>query len=185
MTGRTHVALLRGINVGGRNTVAMADLRAAVEAAGGTEVATYIQSGNVVFAADPEDADAMADAIEAEVAGRSGVVAPVVVVPFEQLDRVVAEQPFAGAEANLVHVVFRRQPLGTDEVAATEAAAQRSGAKGSADRLAFAAGCVVIHTPGGFGRSVLAAELAKVRTAEPGTARNLRTVEALRALRTP
>ncbi|HEU5420497.1 MAG TPA: DUF1697 domain-containing protein, partial [Streptosporangiaceae bacterium] len=44
-----YAALLRGINVGGRNKVAMADLREIVESLGHTDVATYIQSGNVVF----------------------------------------------------------------------------------------------------------------------------------------
>jgi uncharacterized protein DUF1697 len=51
----THVALLRGINVGGRNRVAMADLREVVLGLGHTEVATYIQSGNVVFTSEKAD----------------------------------------------------------------------------------------------------------------------------------
>ena len=46
---RTHVALLRGINVGGRNKVPMADLRELMTSLGLTDVTTYIQSGNVVF----------------------------------------------------------------------------------------------------------------------------------------
>ena len=47
----THVALLRGINLGGRNKVAMADLRALVTELGHADVSTYIQSGNVLFSA--------------------------------------------------------------------------------------------------------------------------------------
>ena len=49
MVGAGYVALLRGINVGGRNIVRMADLRAAFEDAGYAAVGTYIQSGNVLF----------------------------------------------------------------------------------------------------------------------------------------
>ena len=49
----THVALLRGINLGGRNRVAMADLRALVSGLGHADVSTYIQSGNVLFSAPP------------------------------------------------------------------------------------------------------------------------------------
>ena len=52
----THVALLRGINLGGRNKVAMADLRALVSELGHADAATYIQSGNVLFTA-PEETD--------------------------------------------------------------------------------------------------------------------------------
>ena len=53
----THVALLRGINVGGRNKVAMADLREVVAELGHADVSTYIQSGNVLFSPDPADGD--------------------------------------------------------------------------------------------------------------------------------
>ena len=51
----SHVALLRGINVGGRNKVPMRDLRAAFESDGFTGVSTYIQSGNVLFDAPADD----------------------------------------------------------------------------------------------------------------------------------
>src|SRR5579871_1035030 len=61
----THIALLRGINVGGRNKVAMADLREVVAGLGHTDVATYIQSGNVVFTSDEADTEALATALEA------------------------------------------------------------------------------------------------------------------------
>lgn len=47
----THVALLRGINLGGKNKVAMTDLRTLVAELGHTDVSTYIQSGNVLFTA--------------------------------------------------------------------------------------------------------------------------------------
>ena len=67
---RTHVALLRGINVGGRNRVAMADLRHVVESLGHGDVATYIQSGNVVFASREDDTAAMAEALERSIAAR-------------------------------------------------------------------------------------------------------------------
>ena len=56
----THVALLRGINVGGRNKVAMADLRAVVTSLGHADVATYVQSGNVVFTARATDSAVLA-----------------------------------------------------------------------------------------------------------------------------
>ena len=52
MGAKRYVALLRGINVGGRNPVAMADLREAFETGGYSAVSTYIQSGNVLFESD-------------------------------------------------------------------------------------------------------------------------------------
>ena len=68
----THVALLRGINVGGRNKVAMADLREIMASLGHTDVATYIQSGNVVFSTDREDTATVAADIEKAVEDRAG-----------------------------------------------------------------------------------------------------------------
>ena len=74
----THVALLRGINLGGRNKVAMADLREVVAGLGHADVSTYIQSGNVLFSADPADADtsALAAALAQAITGTLGVNAP-------------------------------------------------------------------------------------------------------------
>ena len=60
----THVALLRGINVGGNNKIAMADLRDVVASLGHTDVSTYIQSGNVLFTARETDTDALAADLE-------------------------------------------------------------------------------------------------------------------------
>jgi len=76
----THVALLRGINVGGRNRVAMADLREVVLGLGHTEVATYIQSGNVVFTSEEADTATIAAALERAIAEHLGVQPKVIVL---------------------------------------------------------------------------------------------------------
>lgn len=68
-----YVALLRGINVGGANRVSMADLKAAFEAAGMTEVRTYINSGNVIFSSALEDRAGLSTLLRAAVREGSGV----------------------------------------------------------------------------------------------------------------
>ncbi len=88
MTTKRYVALLRGINVGGKNKVAMSDLREAFEAHGCSAVRTYIQSGNVVFESDAP-AKALEADIEAMLEKRFGVPLVVVVrserpVPFDR-----------------------------------------------------------------------------------------------------
>ena len=68
-----YLALLRGINVGGRNKLAMSDLRALAAGLGHEDVATYIQSGNLVFASDRTTADAaeaLAGELEREIAAQ-------------------------------------------------------------------------------------------------------------------
>ena len=90
----THVALLRGINVGGRNRVAMTDLRAVVISLGHTDVATYIQSGNVVFSSGEPDTAAIAAALERAIAEGLAVAPRVVVLSREELSQVVADNPY-------------------------------------------------------------------------------------------
>jgi uncharacterized protein (DUF1697 family) len=83
----THVALLRGINVGGRNKVPMADLREVVTSLGHTSVTTYIQSGNVLFTADSASTGELAAALESAITGRFGIWASVVVLSRDERTR--------------------------------------------------------------------------------------------------
>ena len=69
----SHVALLRGINVGGRNKVPMADLREVVTSLGHTGVTTYIQSGNVLFSTADTDTAKLAAALESAIGERFGI----------------------------------------------------------------------------------------------------------------
>jgi uncharacterized protein (DUF1697 family) len=85
----THIALLRGINVGGQSKVAMADLRKVVSSLGHTQVETYIQSGNVLFTSADTDTAALAGAMEQAIAAALHVKPRVVVLSREQLARVV------------------------------------------------------------------------------------------------
>lgn len=112
MTQR-YVALIRGINVGGRNKVPMADLRTAFEEKGFASVQTYIQSGNVCFSTD-RATGALEDDIEALLEARYGVPLVVVVRSHQQLRDVVRRAPEGfGTRPDEYHsdVVFLRSPL--------------------------------------------------------------------------
>jgi uncharacterized protein (DUF1697 family) len=89
----THIALLRGITVGGRNRVAMAGLCQVVLGLGYTDVATYIQSGNVVLASEEADTAMIAAALERAIAEHLGVRPKVVVLTRAELARVAADNP--------------------------------------------------------------------------------------------
>ncbi|HEY9556220.1 MAG TPA: DUF1697 domain-containing protein, partial [Acidimicrobiales bacterium] len=107
------VALLRGINVGGRNKVPMADLRAALEDDGLQSVRTYIQSGNVLFESDEPQAS-LEDRIEAALEGRFGFPILVVVRSHRQLRAVVQKAPEGfGQQPDLYHsdAIFLKAPL--------------------------------------------------------------------------
>ncbi len=183
----THVALLRGINVGGRNKVSMADLRAVVTSLGHGDVATYIQSGNVVFTSQETDTTAIAAALERRLAEVLGVRSSVVVLSRAELSQVARDNPFPDeTNPKCLHAVFRSAELTPDQVAAVAGAEQRARAKGSRDEARAVGRVVYLRTPDGLGRSELAAQLARSPTAEAadggGTARNWATVTKLLAM---
>lgn len=123
----SYVALLRGINVGGRNRIAMSDLRDAFAESGYQAIQTYIQSGNVLFEADVPSTQ-LEDAIEGRLGERFGTRIPVVVRSHEKLVDVVASAPEGfGADpgTHLSDVVFLKQPLTAAEV--VSAATPREG----------------------------------------------------------
>jgi uncharacterized protein (DUF1697 family) len=183
----SHVALLRGINVGGHNKVAMADLREVVTSLGHTDVATYIQSGNVVFSSGEDDTTRLADALEHRIAKRLGLRPSVVVLSREELAQVIADNPYP-QETNpkRLHAVFRRHDMSRDAIAAVAAAQQRARGRGSSDEAAVVGRTLYLRTPDGLGRSELAAQLSRsgaAATADAaGTARNWATVTKLMAL---
>ncbi len=112
MAGVHHLALLRGINVGGKNLVRMAELRAACEELGLDDVATYIQSGNVVFRAPRRPRAELAARLEAQLGGRFGLDLKLVLLTESELRAVVeAAPPGFGGEEHLSDVIFLRRPL--------------------------------------------------------------------------
>jgi uncharacterized protein (DUF1697 family) len=112
-TPRSFVALLRGINVGGNNIIPMADLREAMADMGAEDVATYIQSGNVLFEGGRDSAKAWTTRIEAALSRRFDYTATVVVLGHEQLRAVVDDAPkgFGRDAGYRFDVLFLKPPL--------------------------------------------------------------------------
>jgi uncharacterized protein (DUF1697 family) len=107
-----YLALLRGINVGGKNLVRMADLRAAFEEMDFADVATYIQSGNVLFRAPRQKREELTARIETTLSRRFSVELKVVLVTAAHLKDVIEHAPDGfGADAHLSDVIFLRKPL--------------------------------------------------------------------------
>src|SRR5271155_5389435 len=107
----TNVALLRGINVGGRNKVPMADLREVVTSLGHTGVTTYIQTGNVFFTAasagtrENAGTGELASSLESAITDAFGIWSCVVVLSRDELAKVLGDNPYPGeANPKLVHV---------------------------------------------------------------------------------
>ena len=97
-----HVALLRGINVGGKHKLSMHDLVALFAAAGAESSRTYIQSGNVVFRAS--DPATLCATVEQRIVERFGFESPIVFRTGAELGEVIARNPFLPDEIGRAHV---------------------------------------------------------------------------------
>jgi len=173
----------------GRNTLSMPVLRELVESLGHTDVVTYIQSGNVAFAAALPDAEnsAISDELEAVIAEQTGVKPAVIVVGAAELAGVVRDNPYPDvSDHRCLHAVFLRDPPDRAGLVSVAAAVDRARAKGSRDEARVIGRVLYLSTPDGFAPSVLRRELDRVganRTpVRDGSARNWATVTTLATL---
>jgi uncharacterized protein (DUF1697 family) len=171
----THVALLRGINVGGKNKLPMSDLTAMFTAARCDNVRTYIQSGNVIFDAAPGAASKVAGVITARIASRFGYRTPVVMRTQKELEDVIRQNPFlkAGADETALHVMFLADLPDAGRVRDLDP--DRS----PPDRFIVRGREVYLQLPSGVGRSKLTNDYFDTKLATTSTGRNWRTVTKL------
>jgi uncharacterized protein (DUF1697 family) len=172
-----HVALLRGINVGGKNRVAMTTLRRMFEDAGAREVETYIQSGNVVFAAPSKLATKITRQVHDAITGELGLDIPLVLRSAAAILAIAGgEHPFADevAEAKLLMVAFLDRKPSAAGIASFDPSARSPGdfaeLRGQQAYLAF---------PNGSGRSKLDATWLDRKLGVTSTWRNWLTVQKL------
>lgn len=166
-----YVALLRGINVGGRRKVAMADLRALATELGWKSVSSHLNSGNLLFTADSEPGE-LSTLLERGIADRFGFEVPVVIRDVDQLRSALNRNPFAAGDPKQVQFAFLASKPGEqarDRLAAVASAVEQWNL---ADDILF------VDYGEGLARSKLAAGLDRV-LGVIATSRNLRTVQAL------
>lgn len=117
-----YVALLRGINVGGKNLIRMPALKACFEEQGFADVRTYIQSGNVIFGARASEPAALTRAIERALSKKFGYESRVVLRSKREMDAVISRAPRGfGAKPDEYRydVIFLKEPLtGAEALAA-------------------------------------------------------------------
>jgi len=169
-----QIVLLRGVNVGGRNKLAMPALRDALQAAGMENVVTYVQSGNVVLdsAAKP---DALARVCERVIADGFGLDVGVVVRTRAELAKIVARDPLGDVaeQEKLYQVTFCAQKPAKDALAKVAERAVEG------ERLLAHGREIYAWFPHGVGRSKLAAQLSRQDLGVLATARNWTTVKKL------
>lgn len=169
------VALLRGINLGGKNALPKATLVELFTEAGGEDVSTYIASGNVLFRASPAVTKALPAKVTAAVRERFGFEVPVLLRTAKELRALLGANPFlaAGVEPKLLHVAFLATKPTAKQVARLDLARLAPDVVTVVGREAF------LHTPNGLGRSKLSNDLLDRRLGTTCTVRTWGTVAKL------
>lgn len=174
-----HIALLRGINVGGRNTVAMSDLRDLFGDLGFAGAKSLLQSGNLVFKSDRRTGAALERLLELETAKRLGVSADYIIRSALEWAKIVARNPFpkeAKDDPSHLLVMFLKSAPPATSVNSLQAAI-----KGPESIRCDGRHLYVVY-PAGIGRSKLSGTLIEQTLDSRGTARNWNTVLKLLAL---
>ncbi|MDP9463788.1 MAG: DUF1697 domain-containing protein [Actinomycetota bacterium] len=168
------IVLLRGINVGGANKLAMTDLKALLSSLGHTNVSTYIQSGNVVLTSPRSDRATLAVEISTAVERTHGLIISVVLRTPEELRAALAANPFAAeADGSRVMITFLSGTPSPDAISKLEAD------RFVPDRFELRGSELYAHYPNGAGRSKMTLDYFEKRLGVRGTARNLNTVAKL------
>ena len=173
-----YIALLRGINVGGKNILPMRDLTEIFCKAGCGDVRTYIQSGNVVFTATTECADRISIAATAQIQKRFGIRSPVIVRTSKDLREIVAGNPFLSGQGKatdiaLLHVAFLADSPDRKRIASLDPA------RSPGDRMEVRRTGrreVYLHLANGMGKTRITNAWLDSTLATTSTVRNWRTV---------
>jgi uncharacterized protein (DUF1697 family) len=176
MGGSRSVAFLRGVNVGGHNKLAMADLRAALESAGFGGVRTYIQSGNIVFEHPSTSEAEVARSVTATIEREFGLQIPTIVRTVNDLARIAQAHPDArgAVPVKCLHVFLLD--------AVSERTAVLDPERFAPDRWIVDGREVYATYPAGSGRSRLTIDVIERSLGVRATARNLATLAAIVAL---
>ena len=173
---KEYLALLRGINVGGKNKLPMKDLAAMFRDAGCTAVETFIQSGNVLFDAPPAVARQIPAIIPAQIEKRFGHRPPFVMRTAGQLAAVVANNPFPPSHEDQLHVMFL---AGTPDAARIKSLDPE---RSKPDSFLVRGAEIYLHLPNGGGSTKLTNAYFDSKLATISTIRNWRTVTKLNQL---
>lgn len=173
------IAMLRGINVSGKNHLAMPDLTRMVAGLGLDNVQTYVQSGNVIFAAPDQEMTALALRIQSQIKQAFSLDVPVVMRSGPEMQRIHDNNPFLttrNENPDFLHVTFLAAPTSPARVQGLSI--QNAGA----DKYVIRDREIYLYCPGGYGRTKLTNTVFEKKLGVQATTRNWKTVTALAEL---
>jgi uncharacterized protein (DUF1697 family) len=172
----TYISIVRGINVSGQKLIIMADLQKTYEKLGFGNIATYVQSGNVVFTGKKAAPEKLAASITQEIAKDFGFQVPVIVFSMLTLKQIIASNPFINdreKDIAYLHVTFlSAQPPKFDVKSIEEK-------KLSGEAIAFTNAAVYLYCPNGYGKTKLTNSFLESKLQVSATTRNWKTTTEL------
>lgn len=173
-----YIALLRGINVGGKSMMKMEELRTCFEALGFTNVVSYINSGNLAFDISKTAEAKLVEKIEKGIEKDLGRTVPVMVREQQDIERILAANPYQGEYESHkeMHVLFLKEEM------PPEKRRQLLDAAVLPERFAVAGREIYCHLPMGVADSLLGKSFIEKKLKVAVTGRNWRTVEKLARL---
>lgn len=169
----TYISLLRGINVSGQKKIKMADLKKLYESLGFADVQTYIQSGNVVFKYTKTDTKQLARKITDSIRKTYSFEVPVEIRTKDDLDKIIANNPFNAENHNKLHVMFLAEKPQNPPIAEIEKMKDKS------EEFFIAGREIYLSTPNGYGKSKISNTFFEKKLGVSATTRNWKTVNAL------
>jgi uncharacterized protein (DUF1697 family) len=174
---RTHISLLRGINVGGHHEITMAALKSLYESLGLAGVTTYIRSGNVLFQSPLKNPSAIEKMLEQSIQSSFGFDVTVIIRSPAQLSQIVSESPFAHRRAinvDRLAVSFLKSTPTPERVRALKAITLPT-----CDEFAIAGTVIYLHCPDGFAKTPLTGSFFEKHLGVHVSARNWKTTTTL------
>jgi len=170
------ISLLRGINVSGQKSIRMPELKNLYESLGFTEVRTYLQSGNVIFAPAGPDPDEMAATIRTGIQRDFGFDVTVFVRDADDFQWLLDKNPFLhgrSEDPTKLHVTFLSEPPAQEKLDSLVKPASGN------DEFVIIGRDVFLFCPDGYGRTKLSNTFLERKLGLPATTRNWNTVNAL------
>lgn len=170
-----YVALLRGINLGGKTMINMGDLKAEFEKLGLRNVTSYINSGNIAFDTAKASESKLVARIETAVEARFGRAVAVMVREQPDIERIIRNNPFDGQYESHkeMHVLFLKDEMPAEKREQLHASALKG------ERYEVRGREIYCHLPLGVANSLMTKGFFEKKPRVPTTARNWRTVQRL------
>lgn len=172
----TYLAILRGINVSGKNLIKMAELKVLLQGKGLTDVQTYIQSGNVVFKYKPTVPAKLSDLISKTIKEAFGFDVPVVIRTAEEMATILSYNPYLKQKNISIEQLY---VTCLETLPVIENLNKLEGINSGDDTYQIIGREIYLHCPGGYGNTKLNNNLFENKLKVTATTRNWKTMTVL------